>query len=199
MTAGAADCKREYEAYGLCVVSKLIEYDENFDMNKYVDYDKYSSIISFWFGVDTLAPTIPTNADAVYDMARFVTEDKKANASITKFKDFGFIEKDYRDAYKLMCSSGYLDTEDEYLNPNYPLTYGVFFDLLMNFERNASFNHSFEVNQGTISDSYAENKNIVLCPFCYNDFYGHLWSYLFVARNRFEILRVNSQILVKRL
>ena len=115
VSAAEETTNQKYEAYGLCVISKLIEYDENFDMNKYVDYDSYARIISFWFGVDTVAPPIPTNADAIYDMARFVTEDVKSDRSITEFKDFGFIEKDYRDAYKIMCSAGlaYRNTGNE--------------------------------------------------------------------------------------
>ena len=58
-----------YEAYGLCVVSKIMEYNEKFNMDAFVDLETYDKIISFWFGAKTVANASPTNADAIYDLS----------------------------------------------------------------------------------------------------------------------------------
>ena len=153
---------KSYEAYGLCVVSKLMEYDEKFNMDSFVDLETYEKIISFWFGAKTVADANPSNADAIYDLSRFAPEVNSSEYKITQFKDFGFIKKEHRYAYTIMCRAGYLDYESEFLLPNYRLTYAKLFKLLMNFEEYAKTSHNYYTSEGMISDSYSEKNNIVL-------------------------------------
>lgn len=151
-----------YEAYGLCVVSKTMEYDPDFNLSRAVDGKTYADIIRFWFGAKKDVAANPTNADAVCDLAAYAPGEKKSEYTITHFKDFGFIKKEQRAGYKIMCSAGFLNYDDEYLKPNHPLTFQNLFCLLMNFEDEAIFRNGFDVSQGVISDSYSENKFIVL-------------------------------------
>ncbi len=152
--------KNPYEAYGLCVVSKVLEYDERFNMDSPVELKSYEKIISFWFGAKTLADANPTNSDAIYDLSRFAPETKKSKYKITHFKDYGFIKKEHRYAYRIMCDAGFIDFKDEFLYPNYRLSYRKLFELLMHFESYARALHGYEVNEGVISDSYSDKNNI---------------------------------------
>ncbi len=156
------DAKSSYEAYGLCVVSKVMEYDDFFNMEKHVDYDSYSKIINFWLGANIDRDINPTNADAVCDLASYVPSNQNSIYTITRFKDFGFIKKEHRAGYKTMCSAGFLNYENEILNPNHPLTYKVFFDMLIHFEDELIDRCGFDVSEGVITDSYSEGQNIIL-------------------------------------
>lgn len=151
-----------YEAYGLCVVSKLMDYDERFNPDSPVDLESYKKIISFWFGVKTLTDANPTNSDAIYDLSRFAPEIKNSKYKITHFKDYGFIKKEHRYAYRIMCGAGFIDFKDEFLYPNYRLTYRKLFELLMHFESYARALHGYEVSEGVISDSYSDKNNIII-------------------------------------
>lgn len=161
--AGAADnADTAYEAYGLCVVSKAMEYDPDFNMNKTVDAKTYTDIMNFWFGTKNSTETNPSNADAVCALSEYAPDIKKSEYTITHFKDFGFIKKEHRAGYKTMCNAGFLNYDDEYLKPNHPLTYRALFDMLIYFEDEAVFRNNFDVSTGVITDSYSESKNIIL-------------------------------------
>ena len=151
-----------YEAYGLCVVSKAMEYDPDFNINKTVDAKTYADIMNFWFGAKNDAANNPTNADAVCDLSAYAPDAKKSEYTITHFKDFGFIKKEHRAGYKIMCNAGFLNYDDEFLKPNHPLTYHSFFDMLINFEDEAVVRNGFDVSTGVITDSYSEAKSIIL-------------------------------------
>ena len=151
-----------YEAYGLCVVSKIMEYNEKFNMDAFVDLETYDKIISFWFGAKTVANASPTNADAIYDLSRFAPEVVSSKYRITQFKDFGFIKKQHRYAYRIMCNAGFLDYEREFLFPNYRLSFRKLFELLMHFEEYAKINHNYDISYGLITDSFSEKNNIII-------------------------------------
>ena len=151
-----------YEAYGLCVVSKVLDYDEKFSMDSFIDLESYDKIINFWFGAKTVANANPTNADAVYDLSRFAPDVKDSKYKITQFKDFGFITKKHRYAYKVMCQAGYLDFESDFLHPNYRLSYNTLFKLLMHFESYAEALHGYELCEGIITDALSEKNNIII-------------------------------------
>lgn len=160
--ANSRDEKNPYEAYGLCVVSEIIDYDERFNPDSPVDLESYEKIISFWFGANTLADANPTNSDAIYDLSRFAPEIKNSKYKITHFKDYGFIKKEHRYAYKIMCGAGFIDFKDEFLHPNYRLSYRKLFELLMHFESYARALHGYKVSEGAISDSYSDKNNIII-------------------------------------
>ena len=151
-----------YEAYGLCVVSKLMDYDERFNLDSPVELKSYEKIISFWFGAKTLTDANPTNSDAIYDLSRFAPEIKNSKYKITHFKDYGFIKKEHRYAYRIMCGAGFIDFKDEFLYPNYRLSYRKLFELLMHFESYARARHGYEVSEGVLSDSYSDKNNSIL-------------------------------------
>lgn len=151
-----------YEAYGLCVVSKVLDYNENFNMDSFIDLETYDKIINFWFGAKTVANSNPTNADAIYDISRFAPEVKDSKYKITHFKDFGFITKKHRYAYRVMCRAGFLDFESQFLHPNYRLSYKTLFKLLMHFESYAKSLHGYELNEGVITDALSEKNNIII-------------------------------------
>lgn len=152
----------KYEAYGLCVVSKILEYDENFDMNKNIDRSTYSDIMNLWFGTNINTDTNPTNSDAVYALSYYAPKNIVTPNTITSFKDYGFIKKEHRSAYKTMHSAGFLNNNSEYLKPNYPLTYASFFDMLIHFEDNFIYKNGFKVSEGKIADSFSDGNSIVL-------------------------------------
>jgi len=147
-----------YEAYGLCVTSGLLEYDKDFDMDKFVSLEDYEKITKFWFGFSTVLTQSPTNSDAIYDISWYAPNVNTAKATITSFKDFGFIKKEHRNAYKTMCRAGFLNKESEFLFPNDKLTYGVLFDILINFDAL----HGFDVTCGMITDSFSDKNKIVI-------------------------------------
>ncbi len=151
-----------YEVYGICVVSKILDYDEKLNLDSFLDLETYEKIINFWFGAKTVADANPTNADAIYDLSRFAPEVKNSEHKITSFKDYGFIKKTHRYAYRVMCNAGYLDFEEEFLHPNYPLSYRKLFELLSHFESYARELHGYEVQNGVITDSLSEKNNIVI-------------------------------------
>lgn len=160
--ATGSNAQNPYEAYGLCVVSKLMEYDDSFNLDSLVDLEIYEKIISFWFGVKTLTDANPTNSDAIYDLSRFAPEIRNSKYKITHFKDYGFIKKEHRYAYRIMCDAGFIDFNDDFLYPNYRLSYRKLFELLMHFESYARALHGYEVSEGVISDSYSDKNNIII-------------------------------------
>ncbi len=168
LTLGITTCVQaydeysKYEAYGLCVASKAMEYDSSFDMNKTVSGVAFSEIMNFWFGTDIRRDTTPTNADAVHALAQYAPKTVSAKHSITEFKDFGFIKKEHRNSYKAMCSAGFLNYEADTLNPNYPLKYSTFFEMLIHFEDELIYRSGFDISEGSVTDSFAEGTSIVI-------------------------------------
>lgn len=160
----SADSKsfEHYESYGLCVVSKILNYNDNFDMTSSVDAENYNKIMGFWFGENFNTMQAPTNSTLVYDVAKFITPDKLKQDTITSFKDFGFIKKNYKNSYKMLCAQGYLDFEDEFLNPNHPLTFDYLFKILNKFENEIKNTNNFDIATGVITDAYSEGNNVVL-------------------------------------
>lgn len=151
-----------YEAYGLCVVSEILNNDDKFIMDKTISSEKYSEIMSFWFGEEIVTDNMPTNSDLIFEVARFVPDKHNTESLFTHFKDFGFVKKEHRDAYKKLCNLGYFDFEKEFLYPNYPLTYGYMFDMLVNFEDELKYSNKFDISTGIITDAYSEGNSIVL-------------------------------------
>ncbi len=156
------DLYSKYEAYGLCVVSKILPYDEAFNMNSIVDKKTYTEMMNLWFGTNYDTGTNPTNSDAVYALSLYAPKNHDSLNSITKFKDYGFIKKEHRDAYKIMCGNGFINSENQYLKPNYPLTYGSFFEMLIHFEDEFICRNGFNISEGLITDSFSEDNDIII-------------------------------------
>ncbi len=151
-----------YEIYGLLSVSKLMSFDEDFNFDNTVDSKSYADIMTFYFGEIPEIYNAPTNSDAISDLARLAPKVSESKYKLSSYKDFGFIKKEHRKAYNIMCSAGYLEGVGDMLRPNTALKYGYFFSLLKHFEDYAAINNNFEINSGVITDAYADKNDIII-------------------------------------
>jgi len=154
---------RAEQTYALLCSAGILNYENSFDYASEVCAEAYTELYSSFFGkAPENAPERILNSTAVCDLADYCEDTNSEKYSLTVFKDFGLIDKAFRNAYKTMCENGYLNFEKEYLNAEKPLTYNDFFHMLSFFKEHFSHTQQLELVSGKVTNSTSQNNIITI-------------------------------------
>ncbi len=119
-----------------------------------ITVDEANSIIKAMLGEKPFKGDLVLNCDLVRFLASKCQGDGKVSV---KYKDLGLVSKDYRKDYSALAGAGRLHSEDGYVYPNNPLTYGMLTGSLAYFEDDILNHCGIEAMQGEVSQVYTES------------------------------------------